>query len=172
VSSATLRDATVEDARAIAEVHVAAWRSAYRELLPDAVLEALSVEEREAMWREGLADPRPGWGCIVAEERDSIVGFVGYGPPEDREETGPVGEVYAIYLDPSAMGTGVGRELFAAATRRLRDQGYPRAFLWVLETNERARRFYERAGWTWDGTTSAHRFDRAELPIVRYAADL
>jgi hypothetical protein len=38
----------------------------------------------------------------------------------------------------------------------------------VLETNERARSFYEAAGWRWDGTTSAHRFDCAERPIVRY----
>lgn len=172
VRAMTIRDATVADARSIAEVHVAAWRWAYEGLLPDAVLDGLSTDEREAMWREGLSEARPGWGCLVAEERGGIVGFVGYGPPEAREETAGTGEVYAIYLDRSVAGTGVGRELFAQATDRLRDAGFARAFLWVLETNERARRFYERAGWNWDGTSSAHRFDCAELPIVRYAADL
>jgi GNAT superfamily N-acetyltransferase len=172
VDGVRLRDATVEDARGIAGVHVDAWRWAYRDLMPDAVLDGLSVDEREATWRERLSDLRPGAGCLVAEERGRIIGFVGYGAPEERTETAGLGEVYAIYLERSAVGTGVGRELFVEATRRLHGQGYTRAFLWVLETNERARRFYERAGWSWDGTTSAHRFDRAELPIVRYAADL
>jgi GNAT superfamily N-acetyltransferase len=168
------RDATVADARAIAEVHVAAWRWVYRGLMPDTLLDALSIDEREAMWREGLSDPKPepGWGCLVAEEDGVVVGFVGFGPPDEPAEPAGAGEVFAIYLDPEIVGTGVGRELFAVACGRLREAGYEQAFLWVLATNERARRFYERAGWVWDGTTSAHRVDRAELPIVRYAADL
>jgi ribosomal protein S18 acetylase RimI-like enzyme len=172
VDGLTLRDATAADARAIAEIHVAAWRSAYRGLVPDAVLDGLSAEDREAMWRGGLVAPEPGWGCLVAEDRGNIVGFVGYGPPDDAEAGPDLGEIYAIYLEPTAVGTGIGRDLFAAGSRRLHDAGYRRAFLWVLETNDRARRFYERAGWAWDGTKSAHRFDCAELPIVRYAADL
>ncbi|MFN8233107.1 MAG: GNAT family N-acetyltransferase [Actinomycetota bacterium] len=89
-------------------------------------------------------------------------------PPRPRR----VGAVYALYLGRSVLGRGIGRALLERATEGLRDAGWKRAVLWVLETNERARRFYERAGWSWDGTTSAHRFDRAELPIVRYAADL
>jgi ribosomal protein S18 acetylase RimI-like enzyme len=172
VDTVTLRVATVADARSIAEVVVAAWRWAYRGLMPDAVLDGLSIDEREATWREGLTDPKPGWGCLVAEDRGSIVGFVGYGPPLEPVEAAGIGEVYAIYLDPGVVGSGIGRALFAEGTRRLREAGFHRAFLWVLDTNERARRFYERAGWTWDGTTSAHRVDCAELPIVRYAADL
>jgi GNAT superfamily N-acetyltransferase len=168
----SIRDASVADARAIAEVLVAAWRWAYEGLLPEALLDGLSVDDREAMWREGLSDPRSGRSCLVAEDRARVVGFVGYGPPEEATESSEAGQVYAIYLDRAVAGTGVGRALFEEATRRLRDAGHARAFLWVLETNERARRFYERAGWAWDGTTSTHRFDCAELPIVRYAADL
>jgi hypothetical protein len=86
MDTVTLRDATVADARSIAEVVVAAWRWAYRGLMPDAVLDGLSIDEREAMWREGLTDPKPGWGCLVAEGRGSIVGFVGYGPPLEPVE--------------------------------------------------------------------------------------
>jgi len=44
--------------------------------------------------------------------------------------------------------------------------------MWVLETNDLARHFYEKAGWIWDGTTSEHRFDCGNRPIVRYASDL
>ncbi|MBI3649048.1 MAG: GNAT family N-acetyltransferase [Actinobacteria bacterium] len=166
-----IREATPDDARAIAEVHVASWRWAYRGLIPDDFLANLSVQEREARWREGLSDA--GRGCFVAEDATGgIVGFASYGPPEDEGAPEEAGEVYAIYLDEGTAGTGVGRELFAQAAGGLRDLGFDRAFLWVLAANGRARRFYEKAGWAPDGAEAAHRFDCANEPLVRYTTDL
>ena len=66
----------------------------------------------------------------------------------------------------------MGRARFARANERLCAIGYRRATLWVLETNERTRRFYEAAGWVADGARSAHHLGRATLPIVRYGVDL
>ena len=100
------------------------------------------------------------------------MGFCGFGPCRDDEAPEHTAEVFTIYLLPEAAGRGIGRELFASATDRLRWFGYERALLWVMASNARSRRFYERAGWSWDGTTSEHRFDCANLPIVRYATDL
>jgi len=55
-----LRAAVPADARAIAEIHVASWRSAYRGLLPDSLLDAMSVDELEQRWRSRLpAGPVP-----------------------------------------------------------------------------------------------------------------
>jgi GNAT superfamily N-acetyltransferase len=81
-------------------------------------------------------------------------------------------EVLTIYRLPEAVGRGIGRDLFAWAVEQLRAFGYERATLWVMASNDRSRRFYERAGWSWDGTTSEHRFDCANLPVVRYGVDL
>ena len=167
-----IRPATPEDARPIAEVHVASWRAAYRGLLPDAYLDRLSVDEREAQRREHLDDPSGEWGTLVAEEDGRVIGFVTFGPTRDDDAPPGTGEVPAIYLDPAVVGTGIGRDLFAEATDGLRRAGYTRATLWVLEANERARRFYEKAGWTWDGSRSSHDFDCANEPMVRYAIDL
>jgi RimJ/RimL family protein N-acetyltransferase len=172
VGERLIRTATPEDARAIAEVHVASWRSAYRGLLPDAYLDRLSVDEREAQRREHLDDSGSGWGTLVAEEDGRVIGFATFGPSRDEDAPPGTGEVPAIYLDPSAVGTGVGRELFAETVSGLRSAGFTRATLWVLEANERARRFYEKAGWTRDGATSDHDFDCANEPMVRYAAEL
>lgn len=163
-----LREATPDDARAIAEVHVAGWRWAYRDLIPESFIEGLTVEARERHWRETLSTS--AGRVIVAEVAGEIVGFVGFGAAEDAD--GETGEVHAIYLLDRAAGTGVGRELFSRANEELRRSGFRRAVLWVLETNERARRFYERAGWIWDGTTSTHRFDCDERPVVRFVGDL
>jgi RimJ/RimL family protein N-acetyltransferase len=169
-----IREASPDDARSIAEVHVRSWRWAYRGLIPDRFLARLSVDDREARWREGLVEQTSSRGCVVAEDEDGrVVGFAGFGAAADPA-TSPegAGEVHATYLDESVAGSGVGRELFAAASDGLRTLGFSRAFLWVLGTNDRARRFYEKAGWSWDGAESSHQFDCANEPIVRYAVEL
>jgi GNAT superfamily N-acetyltransferase len=167
-----VRAARPEDARPVAEVHVASWRHAYRGLFAEEYLERLSVEDREAMWLGAFADPEPKSGAFVAEVDGRIVGFASFGPSRDEEVPERTGEVPAIYVDPSMLGTGVGRELFGAATLALRDAGFARATLWVLEANAVARRFYEKAGWSWDGSVGTHMFDCANEPVVRYAVDL
>ncbi len=171
-ATALVRTARPEDARPVAEVHVASWRHAYRGLLAEEYLERLSVEDREAMWLGAFSDPDLRSGAFVAEVDGRIVGFASFGPSRDEDVPEGTGEVPAIYVDPSMLGTGVGRELFGAATLALRDAGFARATLWVLEANALARRFYEKAGWSWDGAVSTHMFDCANEPVVRYAVDL
>jgi GNAT superfamily N-acetyltransferase len=153
-------------------VHVASWRHAYRGLLPDEYLEKLSVEEREAQRLVWFADPVPRSGVLVAEVEGRIVGFASYGPSRDDDAPASTGEVPAIYVEPSAMRTGVGRALLEAATAELRSAGSTVATLWVLEANDPARRFYEKAGWRWDGAVSQHDFDCANRPVVRYVMEL
>lgn len=108
----------------------------------------------------------------MAEEEGRVVGFSGFGPSRDDDATEDTGEVRTIYLLEEAVGRRIGRRLFEAANERLRALGYQRAILWVLASNDRTRRFYEKAGWTWDGTTSQHRFDCANRPVVRYRTEL
>jgi GNAT superfamily N-acetyltransferase len=167
-----IRRATPEDARPVAEMHVASWRHAYAGVLPDEYLDRLSTDEREAMWRGAFADPDRRNGAFVAEEGGRVVGFASFCPSRDEDAPEGTGEVPAIYVEPSAMGMGVGRELLEEATAELRLAGFSRATLWVLEANERGRRFYENEGWAWDGAVSAHMFDCANEPVVRYAVDL
>jgi GNAT superfamily N-acetyltransferase len=170
-----IRAARPEDARAIAEVHVEGWRWAYRGLVPDPYLDGLDVGDRERMWAEGLARPPDRWACFVADDGDRVVGFVRCGPPQDAGAGAPpdAGEVYAIYVRRQVQGTGVGHALFGRAEGWLAGHGFGTGVLWVLEANDRARHFYERAGWSWDGTVGEHPFgDLDPLPTVRYVATL
>jgi ribosomal protein S18 acetylase RimI-like enzyme len=167
----TVRDATVDDARAIAEVHVASWRWAYRGQVPDTFLDSLSVEERQAMWKRSLEEGKERT-AVAIDDADAVVGFVGTGPAGDDDADERTGEVYAIYLLEHVTGSGVGRELLRRGEDDLRAAGYRRATLWVLTSNERAHRFYERNGWAFDGRRSRYRLDDAELPILRYARKL
>src|SRR5262245_64443484 len=137
----TIRAATVDDARAIAEIHVAGWRYAYRGQMPDALLASLSVDEREKQRRQWLEKPpTPEHRTWVAEAEDGrIAGFVICGPV--RAEGGAVGsaEIYAIYVDPARIGSGVGRALFEWVVGDLRVRGFADVVLWVVDTTGRAR---------------------------------
>ena len=156
------------DAGGIARVQVAAWRAAYRGLLPDGTLAALSVEDTEVAWRRRLAEP---WGEVLVRTRgERVVAFVGYGPPQDegREPEG-VGEVYVLYVLPDEWRRGHGAALLEAALDGLRAGGDVEAMLWVLHDNERAIAFYEAAGFVGDGTVRVkERRDGTRLTVARY----
>lgn len=167
-----VRDATPDDARAVAEVHVRTWQAAYRGLVPDDYLDRLSVERRETGWRDTLSAELPEVFTLVAEADGRVVGFAGGGPSRDEDVDDTTGELYAIYALPEWWGTEVGAALLEDAITRLRT-GYARATLWVLAGNARARRFYEKAGWRADGTTKDDdRWGDFVLREVRYRAEL
>lgn len=97
-----------------------------------------------------------------------MVGFVSFGPSEDEPVDPEVGQVYAIYVDSGHWDRGYGRALFAAAVSGLTDAGFDAATLWVLDSNTRARRFYEAAGWVADGATKTEQRGDVALREVRY----
>jgi ribosomal protein S18 acetylase RimI-like enzyme len=162
-----IRRAGPEDAEAIALVHVRSWQGAYAHVFPPHTLADLSVEARVRLWERYL--PRDDAGIFVSESDGSVVGFVSVGASRDAADDG---ELYAIYVDPDYWGTGAGRRLITAGEEWLRSHGYDRATLWVLADNPRARRFYEIAGWSLDGTERTGEHLGVPTHEVRYAKDL
>ena len=169
---ATIRQATPKDAPQLAEIHVRAWQAAYRGQLDDDYLDGLEVQGRLEQHRRSLDEPRAGWRTWLAEDDGRTVGFAVTGPSEDADAERTTAEVYAIYLEPDRVGTGLGRGLFSHAIDDLRERGFDSVTLWVLETNDRARRFYEIAGWKPDGTVTSERVDCEMRPTVRYRTTL
>jgi GNAT superfamily N-acetyltransferase len=111
----------------------------------------------------------PSSGVLVAETEAGIVGFASFGPSQDIPVTAEIGTLYAM---PEAWGTGVGKQLMAAALTTLGQADYAQAVLWVLEDNERARRFYEAAGWRPDGAAVVDTTGGAALNKLRYGHPL
>jgi L-amino acid N-acyltransferase YncA len=163
-----IRPASEADLPAVARIHVDGWRWAYRGLVPDRLLDSLSVDRREEMWRQSSARRVPGWELFVAERDGEVIGFIGCGPASDDDAEERTGEVYAIYLRPDVVGTGVGRDLFARATKHLQESGFRQATLWVLADNARTRRFYEIAGWKPDGSEKTEEWEGFPLRETRY----
>ena len=170
VNRATVRPATPSDAEAIAIVHVDSWRAAYRGIVPDEILAGLSVERRAAGWRETI-ESAPDDRVWVVERDDRVIGFAATGPARDDDAVAGSGEVMAIYLDPAAWSTGLGRRLFAAAVEDLGRRGFGPLVLWVLTENARGRRFYEAAGWRADGTSRTLDFGGTPVEEIRYVLD-
>jgi len=128
------------------------------------------LRRRTSFWERWVTAEAPARRqiALVAEEASRAVAFVTFGPSEDEPLDPTIGQVYAIYVDPTSWGRGYGRGLFAAAVRGLITARFKAAMLWVLDTNIRARRFYEIAGWRPDGGLKTETRGDALLNEVRY----
>jgi ribosomal protein S18 acetylase RimI-like enzyme len=161
-----IRRARLEDAAAIAAVHVRTWQSAYEHVFGAERLAGIDLGAREGLARRSSTDP--DHDVFVAEEEGRIVGFVGTGPPNENEGAR---ELFAIYVLPEAWGTAAASGLMRAAVDAMRARGAADAILWVLEDNPRARRFYEREGWREDGAAESE-YLGLTVPLVRYRLTL
>jgi GNAT superfamily N-acetyltransferase len=172
----SVREGAAADIPAVEDVRRASWRAAYAGLI-----EARHIERATARpSRLSQPDPSRRTLVAVTREYPVVVGYASFGPerslhsahphpahagtatgegsspadatpPTEAGFAGETGEVYALYVSPDWWSTGTGRSLMAAALKALSQAGYQRAVLWVLAGNARARRFYERAGFTADG---------------------
>lgn len=170
-----IRRARIEDAEALATVHVRSWQAAYVGLIPQQYLDSLSVDARRLdRWNRTLAEtawPRSGTLVAVLDER--VVAFAGISPSrDDDQDSATVGEVQAIYAVPEVWGRGIGRALMNSAIAALTHAGFSFATLWVLDTNRRARRFYEAGPWRADGATKREDTGQFVIHEIRYRCEL
>ena len=170
-------------------------QTAYASLMPGDLLTRVTspgaVARRTAILAGHLADERYRAGLLVAQTApatpaaragaNTIAGYARFGPERDADPAprplpatpapGANAELYAIYVRPQMWSTGTGRRLLTEVMDRTTGLRYGWLSLWVLEANAKARRFYERAGFTATGESKAEdRFGR--VPEVRYSRPL
>jgi GNAT superfamily N-acetyltransferase len=150
----------------LAKIHVAAWRAAYRGLVPDSHLANLDPVVRAEGFRrflaEGLAE------TYVAEQDGTAIGFLTLaGCRDENVDVRETGEIWGIYLHPDHWRRGVGRKLCRFAEQALDNRGFGVVVLWVFAGNLTARRFYETMGYDADGATKTLEAG-APLLAVRY----
>jgi GNAT superfamily N-acetyltransferase len=163
-----VRDAESTDAEGIGDAHAEAWRVAYEGLFPPDEL-AAAVEVRRRMWLGLVGDSGLGGHLSVAEEARGVVGFIHYGPASEGEN---VGEVYGFYVRPSSWGTGNAQALMDHALTSLAES-FDRAILWTHLGAGRARRFYDKTGWTETGNQRHETtWDGVTYPAIEYERQL
>ncbi len=163
-----VRPAVSEDAAALGRIHIAAWREAYKGVVPADYLARLNPEKRGEGFRQAIL--KGGEEELWCAERDGgLAGFVSFGPcRDDRQDSVKVGEIYALYLDPVRWRQGLGTALCRRAEERLRECGFEQIVLWVLERNSGARAFYEAMGNAPDGATKELVYGEATLTAIRF----
>ena len=138
----TIRRAMPGDEEQIAAVHDAAWREAYRGIIPGRELERLIARRGPSWWRAAILQRSR---LLVLSLHGTIGGYVSYG----RNRAASLdfgGEIFELYLAPDYQGLGFGSRLFRAARRDLADNGFGAVLVWTLSDNQRAIDFYRRLG--------------------------
>ena len=168
-----IRAGSAADAAQVAAVQREGWFAAYEGIIPAEIIDTVTTPDNGARVRQAFRT-RPWQRMLVAVAADQegpepaapgVVGYASFGPETDFTapwppprttdgEEGRVAELYALYVRPAWWSTGTGRALMERVLSRTSDAGYLSITLWVLRENRRARRFYERAGFTSDGATN------------------
>ncbi|MBU0799864.1 MAG: GNAT family N-acetyltransferase [Alphaproteobacteria bacterium] len=168
----TLRPATIDDAAALAHIHVAGWRASYEGLVDAAFLDSLDENARAQNWRDWLATGQTH--ALIAFAADNTpAGFISYGnlrtPPPGMSQIRPLytAEIYAIYLLPAFWRQKLGSQLMAAAATDLRTRKHKSLCLWVMEGNKRAVSFYKKKGGQKCGTKQVEVGGKT-LPEIAY----
>ena len=166
-----IQPAVPEDVPAIARAQVRSWQAAYERIMPADHLATLSVEKREALWRELLSRSAPE--LLVAKENDYIIGFIAFGRCRDQDAAASTAEIWSVYVIPSHWAQGVGTQLWKQARERMIELGYHSVSLWVLADNTRATQFYDRIGFDLDEESAKEVVIGGKtLSEVRYVAQL
>lgn len=139
-----VRNVKKEDLRAVSEIAVRGWQTAYRGIIDDDYLDSLSVDEN---YQKRLKDYKEN-GFIVAELDNEVVGFCRYTLENlfSKEMPEIDGEICAIYVKPELKRNGIGRELFKYVFNEFKKNGNKKIILWCLKENHPSRAFYEKMG--------------------------
>jgi L-amino acid N-acyltransferase YncA len=151
----SVRVAWADDAPAIADVQVRAWRSSYADMLPAELLASLDPDRFAAAWQASLAKPKDARNrVLVALERNTVRGFAVTSPCEDPDADPIVdGEVSEFTVDPDQTRHGHGSRLLQACADTMRADKFDRAVVWLNSTDDALRAFLSGAGWAPDGAS-------------------
>tara|TARA_B110001454_G_scaffold192721_1_gene193211 strand:- start:621 stop:1181 length:561 start_codon:yes stop_codon:yes gene_type:complete len=162
-----VRLAQPDDAHALAQLHSASWRQAYRGQMTDAFLDGPVFEDRLALWTGRLLNPSPRQAVWVATRDDTVVGLACAFAHHD-ERWGTLLE--NLHVTPDHKRQGIGQLLFDAV-RQWANQSAPGHWLhlWVLASNHTAQRFYQQLDAQHVESGAWHAPDGSCLPQYRYA---
>ncbi len=172
--AATIRLATADDIEGLARVSRLAFRATYPGIVPAPVLDEW-IETAAVPWQTAFEQRTPDspWRPWVAERDGVVIGYATTSPGKDwwLPPIDGSGELTNLYLDPDAIGTGVGSALYDHAVADLRARGFNPFVVWAFRDNERAVRFYERKGLTIDVAEHDWLLGDVPCPIVRLRVD-
>lgn len=159
------RMATDNDARSIAALHAKSWRQNYRGTFSDHFLDKEVVKERLSVWTNRLENPPENQFVLVADIDNELVGFV-CGYIDDHLDYGTL--IDNLHVDSEFIGQRIGERLMIQAVEYLKERDKTHMYLWVLASNTRAIKFYERIGGKPLETVNDFEIGDREITKTRY----
>jgi GNAT superfamily N-acetyltransferase len=172
MAEVSVRPARAEDIPEIARIQIETWRHGYANLLPQVVLDALSVETATSAWTAAIEHPPTDrHRVLVAMEQQWHVGFAATAPAEDLEPTDTDPDttiaISPLLVEPRWGRRGHGSRLLAACIDLARADGQTRAVVWIPEGDTTSREFFLSAGWAPDGLARVLDTGAGELREIR-----
>jgi ribosomal protein S18 acetylase RimI-like enzyme len=166
--SVALRAPSIDEAEAIARLHIACWREAYAGIVPAEALASADLSERTAKWQQSIGDADSF--VLAAFEDGEPVALMLARPRSDADARDGEGEIGALYVRASHYRMKLGSRLMGAAARWWLARGGRSLRLGVLTENSRAVAFYERIGGR-SVMTTTYPWGGADLPHLIYIYD-
>ena len=158
-----IRPIAISDISRAAEIHVFAWRSAYRGIISDEYLfKTRSVAGSLKRFEDTVRDGTPE---TYVYDDGIVKAFLTIGICRNEDKPNAF-ELGAIYVDPFMQGQGIGRQLAEFCEKQAVERGFNEICLWVLKENWQSRGFYEKMGYVADG--SEEFLERLSAWQVRY----
>ena len=151
----TVRNAEFEDMKQLGHIMSVSFRTAFADFVTKQTLDACTGEENCIALLEGIF--REGKVHFLIGDDSGMLAWL---------DAGNEAELVAIHSLPESWGTGLGEAMLTEALKQI---GEKPVFLWAFRENKRARRFYEKHGFCWDGTQRISEFDGAAE--VRYVKE-
>ena len=141
-------------------LHALGWRAAYRDSIPAGYIAREITDHRwTAVFRKNYEEGV--YRGLLLYDGDRPLCCATYGPARvtpsgticqfSSPDLAGWGELVSLYAHPDHWREGHGSIIMEEVLLRLSEAGYPGCFLYVLRENDRARRFYEKHGFAWDG---------------------
>lgn len=164
-----IRYAKKEDSEAISNIYASSWKFAYKGIVPEKYLFELKSNFWTPKFQDWIENKKMKVQVICAD--NMIVGAIAYGNSRDKKYPG-YGEIISFYLNPDYYRKGLGTRLIDSAIEDMIKSGYKHCYLWVLEENKRARKFYESKKFKCNKELCYFEIMGKNLAEIRYILDL
>lgn len=148
---------TADDIDRVRQIYILGWQNAFRGIVPQTYLDTMNLNN----WAPPLD------GAYVLTDGIGILGTSSIAPARDGSFAG-WGEIISIYVLPRLIGQGYGHLLFEYVKEELLKQHYRKIYLTVFEDNHRARSFYEKHAFSWNGERLPIHIGGENLTELRY----
>ena len=161
--------AKFQDAHSIARIHIDAWRDTYKGYMNENYLASFTVEKTEKFWQEVIRKNQSQ--LLIARNEENVVGFLVFEIVNNlrKKKMG----IKSLYVSPKIKRRGTGSNLIKSALKKIEKTNYDEVFLWVLQKNIIARKFYSKIGFKKDGVQKEINIDSVSTLIeLKYSMEV